>query len=637
MPFEINKTELVWPGKYDADGNLVQPPRVSLPFQVIERVNETRATREAKKAEGLTLFDVWDGANEGATFEDGWRNKLIWGENAAVMGSLMEQFSGKIDLIYIDPPFDVGADFGIQIQIGEIDFVKDSSIIEEVAYRDTWGQGRDSYIAMFVERIRIMHSLLSPKSLIAVHSDWRVAHHIRSVMDEVFGADQLVNDLVWRYGKMSNASRRFPQNHDNICVYAKSDIHTFNPIKEADSEYKNRFERHVKNNKVFFGTVKESLDKLILGRIKKVEKELGRDLTDSDILFDFDKEFKSQDDVFYDISIIKGNAQEKLDYPTQKPEALLNRIVDAYSNSGDLVADFFCGSGTTLAVAEKLGRRWIGADMGRYAIHTTRKRLLEIEKCRPFEVLNLGSYERQFWSTANFGKDLDGDGQINLLEYIAFILKLYGAEPLTGSSHLHGRKGDAYIYVGPVSNPVTIAEIEQAVNECRSMKGSTVHVLGWEWEMGLHDPIVGEAKRLGVKLALRQIPREVMEAEAVRKGQIKFFELAYLDVELQQKPNGGVVCTLNDFSTPNTDFVPAEVREKIKKWSDYVDYWAVDWDFQNDTFNHGFVTYRTRQDRTLQLKSDPHKYNKAGTYKVMIKAIDIFGNDTSKLVEFKVK
>jgi len=169
------------------------------------------------------------------------------------------------------------------------------------------------------------------------------------------------------------------------------------------------------------------------------------------------------------------------------------------------------------------------------------------------------------------------------------------------------------------------------------MKGSTVHVLGWEWEMGLHDPIVGEAKRLGVKLALRQIPREVMEAEAVRKGQIKFFELAYLDVELQQKPNGGVVCTLNDFSTPNTDFVPAEVREKIKKWSDYVDYWAVDWDFQNDTFNHGFVTYRTRQDRTLQLKSDPHKYNKAGTYKVMIKAIDIFGNDTSKLVEFKVK
>ena len=113
--------------------------------------------------------------------------------------------------------------------------------------------------------------------------------------------------------------------------------------------------------------------------------------------------------------------------------------------------------------------------------------------------------------------------------------------------------------------------------------------------------------------------------------------MAYLDVDLQQKSNGEVVCALTDFSTPNTDLIPDEVRESIKKWSDYVDYWAVDWDFQNDTFNHGFVTYRTRQDRTLALKSDPHTYPKAGTYKVMVKVIDIFGNDTSKLVELKVK
>jgi hypothetical protein len=135
----------------------------------------------------------------------------------------------------------------------------------------------------------------------------------------------------------------------------------------------------------------------------------------------------------------------------------------------------------------------------------------------------------------------------------------------------------------------------------------------------------------------KQIPREVMEEEAVRRGQIKFFDLAYLNLDLHQKSSGEVVCSLTDFSTPNSDFIPAEVRENIKKWSDYVDYWAVDWDFKNDTFNHGFVTYRTRQDRTLTLKSDPHTYPKAGTYKVMIKVIDIFGNDTSKLVELKVK
>jgi|LakMenEpi03Aug12_release.lakeMendotaPanAssembly.Ray.scaffolds.fasta_scaffold19504_3 DNA modification methylase len=637
MAFEISKTELVWPGKYDTDGNLVQSPRVSLPFQVIERVNETRATREAKKTEGLTLFDLWNGEDEGTSFEDGWRNKLIWGENAAVMGSLLEQFSGKIDLICIDPPFDVGADFGIQIQVGDIDLVKESSIIEEVAYRDTWGQGRDSYIAMFVERIRVMRELLSPDGIIAVHSDWRVAHHIRSVMDEIFGSDQLVNDLVWRYGKMSNATRRFPQNHDNICVYSKSSEYVFNPVKESDSEYKNRFERYVVDNKVKYEAVRDSSDKLILGRIRKREKELGREIQDSDILFDFDNEFKTQDDVFYDISIVKGNAQEKLDYPTQKPEALLNRIISAFSNPGDLVADFFCGSGTTLAVAEKIGRRWIGADMGRYAIHTSRKRLLEIDKCKPFEVLNLGKYERQIWSSAHFGEDLDGDGEINLLEYLVFVLKLYGAEAISGSASLHGRRGSAYVHVASVSSPVTIDEIELAVMECRNLGGLEVHVLGWEWEMGLHDPITGRAKDLGVKLVLRQIPREIMEAEAARKGQVKFFELAYLQAEIVQKNKANAyVCTLTDFSAPNLDLIPEEIREKITKWSDFVDYWAVDWNYSNDTFSHGFVTYRTRQDRNLILSSDPFIFESPGEYQVMIKVIDIFGNDTSKIIKVRV-
>ena len=616
MSFEINKTELVWPGKYDADGNLVQARRVSLPFQVIERVNETRATREAKKAEGLTLFDVWDGANEGATFEDGWRNKLIWGDNALAMSSLLTNYVGKVDLIYIDPPFDVGADFSVTVEIGDEEVVKHPSTLEEVAYRDTWGRGTESYLGMMMSRLRLMSELLSPTGSLYVHCDWRMSSRIRLLLDEVFGAERFVNEIAWCYSNSGRSQSFFPRKHDTIFIYAKTDKFKFYPVKIPVQE-------HIKDQFPLFDDEVGKYYRLASRGDAGVYKEYAE---------------KMVEDWWIDINGIGGrNQTERLGYPTQKPEALLERTILASTDPGDLVADFFCGSGTTLAAAEKLGRRWIGADLGRFSIHTTRKRLLEIEKCKPFEVLNLGSYERQFWSTANFGKDLDGDGQINLLEYIAFILRLYGAEPLTGSSHLHGRKGDAYIYVGAVSNPVTIAEIEQAVNECKSMKGSTVHVLGWEWEMGLHDPIVGEAKRLGVKLVLSQIPREVMEAEAVRKGQIKFFELAHLEVDLEQKSNGEVVCTLNDFSTPNTDFVPEEVREKIKKWSDYVDYWAVDWDFQNDTFNHGFVTYRTRQDRTLQLKSDPHKYSKAGTYKVMIKAIDIFGNDTSKLVEFKVK
>jgi len=624
MPFEINKTELVWPGKYDADGNLVQPPRVSLPFQVIERVNETRATREAKKAEGLTLFDVWDGANEGATFEDGWRNKLIWGDNAVVMASLLANFAGKIDLIYIDPPFEVGADFSLDVEIGGEELEKAPSTMEIVAYRDTWGDGENSFISMITSRIRLMRELLSPNGAIYVHVDYRTSAYLKLILDEVFGAEYFRGWLVWQIGTGAKGRTQWSNQHNDIFCYSKGVNFSFN---HTEAELREPF-----------------ADLSSVMHFNKTDKDGRRyreRIVNGKSYIYYADEGKLVGSVWTDISSMAANSpilNESVGYPTQKPEKLLARIIKASSKPGDLVADFFCGSGTTLAVAEKLGRRWIGVDLGRFSIHATRKRLLEIEKCKPFEVLNLGSYERQFWSTANFGKDLDGDGQINLLEYIAFILKLYGAEPLTGSSHLHGRKGDAYIYVGAVSNPVTIVEIDQAVKECKSMKGSTVHVLGWEWEMGVQgNPMVAEAKQTGVRLMLRQIPREVMEEEAVRKSQIKFFELAYLDVELQQKPNGEVVCTLNDFSTPNTDFVPTEVREKIKKWSDYVDYWAVDWDFQNDTFNHGFVTYRTRQDRTLQLKSDPHKYNKAGTYKVMIKAIDIFGNDTSKLVEFKVK
>jgi adenine-specific DNA-methyltransferase len=617
MPFEINKTELVWPGKYDEEGNLVQPPRVSLPFQVIERVNETRATREAKKAEGLTLFDVWDGSKEGSNFEAGWRNKLIWGDNALVMSSLLANFAGKVDLIYIDPPFDVGADFSVQVEVGDEKLVKESSLLEEVAYRDTWGSGSDSYVSMLSSRLRLMHELLSESGSIYVHCDFRVSSLIRHLLDEIFGPTNLRNELIWWYRNagMKASSNKFHSKHDTIFFYAKSSSFKFNgvrePLRDGDTGKRRAYK--------FDSATKKA---------KPVYDDKGKP-----VYFKVDSILASS---VWDIPILQGRA-EAVGYPTQKPEALLERIVLASSNEGDLVADFFCGSGTTLAVAEKLGRRWIGADLGRFAIHTTRKRMLGIGECKPFEVHNLGSYERQFWSTSNFGQDLDGDGKVNLLEYIAFILKLYGGEPIAGSTFLHGRKGDAYVYVGAVSNPVTIAEIEQAVNECKRMEGTAVHVLGWEWEMGLHDPIVGEAKRLGVKLILKQIPREVMEAEAVRKGQIKFFDLAYLDVELQQKSNGDVVCVLTDFSTPNTDLIPDEVRENIKKWSDYVDYWAVDWDFQNDTFNHGFVTYRTRQDRTLSLKSDQHTYPKAGTYKVMIKVIDIFGNDTSKLVELKVK
>ena len=388
MPLESTKTELVWPGKYDEDGRRREPPRVSLPFQVIERVNESRATREAEKRRDLTLFDVWKG-DEGATFDEGWRNKLIWGDNLLVMSSLLEQFTGKIDLIYIDPPFATGADFSMSVPVGEEgpDVHKEPSLVEEKVYRDTWGGGIPSYIAMMSDRLALMRDLLSESGSIYVHLDATVGHYVKVILDELFGADSFQREIVWRIGWISgykSAAKNWIRNHDLILFYVKTPgSFTFN--KEY-IPYPEGYER--RGGGEFTGKGYPIED---VWNASPLEHELtGADSLDS--------------------IQIKSFSGEKTGYATQKNESIIRRIVRASSNDGDLVADFFCGSGTTLAVAEKLGRRWIGADLGRYAIHTTRKRLLDINDCQPFEVLNLGKYERQYWQVVTFGERRTSDG-----------------------------------------------------------------------------------------------------------------------------------------------------------------------------------------------------------------------------------
>ena len=302
------------------------------------------------------------------------------------------------------------------------------------------------------------------------------------------------------------------------------------------------------------------------------------------------------------------------------------------------MADFFCGSGTTLAVAEKLGRRWIGCDLGRWGIHVTRKRMLAIDNCKPFDVLNLGKYERQYWQGVTFGDRKNKPlAEQALYEYLAFILKLYGAQPVAGMAQLHGKKGKAMVHIGAVDAPVTIAEIDAAVDECAKLKQGELHVLGWEWEMGLYDLMVEAAKKKKVKLLLLQIPREVMEQQAAAKGDVRFFELAYLEAKVKKPKKLTAQVALKDFVIPNTELIPEDVRSKVKKWSDYIDYWAVDWDFQNDTFMQGWVAYRTRKERKLPLTSDAHAYEKPGKYRILVKVIDIFGNDTSQAFDVEVK
>jgi DNA modification methylase len=632
---DITKTELVWPGKYNEDGTRKEVPQVSLPFQVIETVNESRATREAQATKGIGLFDVYDG-KEGDTFEAGWRNKLIWGDNLLVMGSLLEKFAGKVDLIYIDPPFGTGSNFSQKylvdaegIRLASVneqeDFEKEASIIEELTYRDTWGGGLDSYLAMIAPRLRLMRELLSTRGTLYVHVDYHVQHSVKLLLDETFGPTNFVNELVWHYyNKMAPVSRCFPRASDRILVYAKNfGEHIFNKLEELRDE-----------------PVKQLKRKLVGGKAINVRNDAG------EVQYQL-RDARRLDDVWRISCLQPADKTENVGFRTQKPLELLRRIIRASTDEHSLIADFFCGSGTSLVAAESLvdergarmpSRRWIGCDIGRYSLHAARKRLLDIEGCRPFDVLNLGKYERQYWQGVTFGNANDKPlTEQTLYEYLAFIIKLYGAQPVAGLMHLHGKKGKALVHIGAVDAPVTIAEIDGAVDECAKLKQGELHVLGWEWEMGLYDLMVEAAKKRGVKLLLLQIPREVMEQQAAAKGHVRFFELAYLEAEIKQPKKLTAQVALKDFVIPNTELIPEEVRSKVKKWSDYIDYWSVDWDFRNDTFMQGWVAYRTRKERKLPLTCEAHTYEKAGKYRILVKVIDIFGNDTSQAFDVVVK
>jgi len=633
--------------------------RIVLPFQsleVVETINESRATREKDKEKG-PMF-----RQDPNALEVEWRNKLIWGDNKYVMSALLEQYAGKIDLIYIDPPFATGADFSTTVTIGDNEFehTKEASAIEELAYRDTWGKGLDSFLQMMYDRLVLMRELLSEKGCIYVHCDWRVNSYLRILLEEIFGTDNFINEIVWkrRSGVLAQ-SKQYGAVTDTIYFFSKSSEFKFTPplTKDGSEDYvEERFKYFDDKGRRYrlSPIVSPSYSANLIYEYKGYQppkngwscslETMKRWDIEGKLVFPQKKEGRIQrkqyldewegrpiQSLWTDIFPVNPQAKERLDYPTQKPESLLERIMKTSSKEGDLVADFFCGSGTTAAVAEKLGRRWITSDLGRYAIHTARKRFLEIEGCKPFEILNIGKYERQYWQTIQFGNKTV---EQTLAEYLAFVLKLYKAEALPGSAYIHGKKGNKLVHIGGVDAPVTFGDIQHALEDTRRMKQKELVVLGWEWEMGLHDVVEQEAEKAGIKLHLLSIPREAMDKRAVDAGDIQFFELAYLETEVVHN-KAGYQIKLTDFVIPNLDLIPAEVKKLIKKWSDYIDYWSVDWDYKEDTFHNQWQSYRTKKDRSLELHTDYHLYAKKGNYRVMVKVIDIFGNDTTHIIEIK--
>jgi len=608
------------------------------------------------------------------TRQDDFRNMLIWGDNKLVMASLLKDFRGKIDLIYIDPPFDVGADFTLHLSIGDGNgkVEKEQSLLEAVAYRDMWGMGTDSYLHMMYERLSLMKELLSDKGTIYVHCDWHVNSYLRAVLDDVFGQEMLRSELVWKrtIGATSIADRYRTQT-DTIYIYTKTNNYIFNEQftkdrltqQELDQKFplvdpvRGRYCTDNLANPDFRPNLMYEYKgykpptkgwAISLEKMKKWDEEGRLHFPDNKDNRIRRKRFLNEwpgtpvQNLWDDIPPLQSQATERLDYSTQKPEALLERIINASSNEGDLVADIFCGSGTTGAVAERLGRRWIMCDLGRFAIHTSRKRLIDLQRklqaegqpYRAFDVYNLGRYERQWWQKERLqGFDRD---------HRRVVLGFYRADPLPNpSAWLHGRKGGAFVYVDSIDSLLTRDEVRAVAKAAHEAGGREVHCLAWEFEMDLRMVCQEIEASEEVRIRLITIPREIMEKN--RTTPPPFFEVAVLEAETVIKKVSGkkkVDIKLNKFipslaEVPSKELAALKARA-VKDGFDFIDFWAVDFNWQDaKPFEHQWQDYRTRKDRSLKTTSDAFYdgYPGKGVYKACIKVVDIFGCDTSTVVE----
>ena len=639
---------------------------------------------------------------------------------------------GGIKLIYIDPPFDVGADFSTKIEVGDekTEFGKEPTALEELAYRDTWGRGADSFIAMLYERLQLMKDLLADDGSIYVHCDWRVNSYIRLLLDEVFGKQNFVNEVVWQgaIGDTSSKNKKFIKSHETVFLYRKNGL-IWNDVFQEYSEASESLYRYTDGKGRYrFGPVDNPGGGGYTYDLGKGEKTPQRGyrmplkkaiqwIEKGELVIEKGKVPKRKlymgegvrcRDVWTDIRATQGN--EYLGYPTQKPEKLLERIIKASSNEGDIVCDFFCGSGTTLAVAEKLGRKWIGSDLGKFGIHATRKRMIGIQRdlkknrkrYRAFELLNLGKYERFHYVGVDHDME-DEEKKIKLEEkekkYLELIREAYKAEHVDDFETFHFKKNGRLVSVGPLDIPVSRNFVEKVVNEAQEKNLTKIDVLGFEFEMGMFPETIEDAKEKGIDVQFKYIPKDVFDKRAVEKSQVNFYSVAHIECGVKKEKNE-VIVELSDFACFYGSDNVAEVTKKVKesnkkgtakiiaekgqiyrislkegkfvkeqitkKWSDWIDYWAVDFDFEskpeiikvlkrtgkadgkltsyanneveeqrtgNYVFENEWQSFRTKKNRNLEFTARK-KVEDNKSRKVAVKVVDIFGNDTMRV--FKV-
>lgn len=570
----------------------------------------------------------------GAGSEGEWANRLIYGDNLLAMAALLAgddttpSLRGKVDLIYIDPPFDSKADYRTKVMLPGVELEQRPTVIEQFAYSDTWSDGTASYLAMITPRLVLMRELLSDNGSIYVHLDWHVGHYVKLVLDAVFGSSNHVNELIWCYSIGGKGNDRFARKHDTIQLYSKSENRIFNgksPLVVKPRKQNSHMRLRVDSD----------------GREyqEKTDRRSGK------VYRYYVDEGKIPEDYWTDIEQLNREDSERLGYDTQKPMALLQRVIAASSNEQSIVADFFGGSGTTAAVAEKLGRRWITTDLGKPACMIMRKRLID-QGAKPFLYQAIGDYQIET-ARSHFGRSL------RIGDLSAVVLSLYGALPLPpeenplrnlGQVTLGGTR--TLVLVDSPSKLTGAATLKRAIAQRDALMGGwdRVVVLGWNFEPSIGESITAmNDKSLEVLVIPPDLIDRLKKKGSVEKlrGQVRFSSLQYLSVHPVQRRRSGeeehfdVRLANYVLLSPEAINLDEANRSKLVKVMNaeplaLIEYWAVDPDYDGQVFRSVWQDYRgntANDDDPLRVTtrarfSVPHR---PGERRVCVRAVDVFG------------
>jgi adenine-specific DNA-methyltransferase len=609
-------------------------------------------------------------------------NRLIWGDNLLAMQALLGSgYEGKIALIYIDPPFWTGENYYATFEIEKTEITKAPSVIERLAYKDIWEGGIDSYLDMMYPRLQLMKRLLSDTGVIFLHTDWHMGHYVKIISDEVFGSENFRSEIIWQRFLFHADAKRFGMVHDILYQYSKTDMYTYHPqFGKWKQEYIDSHFKKDENGRYFGleaavgagqGPPRRFGDKILAPRrgshwrwsqetIDKLMQEGRIIFTDSGkprLKYYLDsKQGPVVHSIWTDIPSVNSMASERTGFPTQKPVALLERIIKSSSNEGDIVADFFCGSGTSLVAAEKTNRRWIGCDFSKTALQVARNRLVQND-AKPFLIENIGNYQRQLIYLAGS----------RISEIQTVVLKLYGATTRKDYPDIGTKKVEEkmeLVYVSYPDRPVSAKKAEELESLAEHLDGkgySRLVILGWDYEYN-YDEILRERQRASkrkwnTEIVSKSIPPEVYEYLKKAKGgdnlealdgKIQFHNKPYLKIlkptlKKASGKNWDVTIGINRYIV--FDF-PVEKEEQKKEIQEIVrdkplsliDYWAVDWDYDGITFKSGWqATHRMGNKIVTVPKTTSKELEAKRLYIVAVRVVDVFGNDAASTVNIDLR